>query len=501
MPARRPDLFAVDVRLALVLSGACLLGVSCDRHDSARSSEGAGEGSARVAESSSPVTPERTPGVTAGAIAGHALPADLDPAVAELLRPRLAALAERPDDARLQLEVGMIYDGNSLPSLAAEAYAVAARLDPTSMRALYHLGRKRLELGDVDGALAALEGCASSASPAVLGLLGDCRLDAGQLELARQAYLNALEADPGHPAGPEGLARVSLALGQPQNAVGTLEAALQRNPQRGHARFLLGTAYRQLGRLDDAARELAAAEGSTPAWPDPWLDEVGAFVAGYRGVMERAVEAGRAGQADAVLDELVALQRAHPDDVAALEKLVAAALQTGQVDLARDALARFDAARPGHPRALYLSALLHEAQGQSISAIKAVRRSIQLQQGWVPAYELEARLHWKRGDHRAAAASLELALQHGGASLDTLLKLARAQTILEDGEAATATLRRATGAFPTSTDAWWAWLQDAAGRGARDDVLAGCLALGPLLDADDPRTQVVDGLLEDARGG
>ena len=81
MPARRPDLFAVDVRLALVLSGACLLGVSCDRHDSARSSEGAGEGSARVAESSSPVTPERTPGVTAGAIAGHALPADLDPAV------------------------------------------------------------------------------------------------------------------------------------------------------------------------------------------------------------------------------------------------------------------------------------------------------------------------------------------------------------------------------------------------------------------------------------
>ena len=79
--------------------------------------------------------------------------------------------------------------------------------------------------------------------------------------------------------------------------------------------------------------------------------------------------------------------------------------------------------------------------------------------------------------------------------------MARARAILEDGEAATDALRRATEAYPTSADAWWAWVQDAAGRGARDDVLAGCLALGPLLDADDPRGPVVDGLLRDARGG
>ena len=41
-----------------------------------------------------------------------------------------------------------------------------------------------------------------------------------------------------------------------------------------YLRYLLGTAYRQIGRQEDARPLLAMATGSAPSWDDPWATQV-----------------------------------------------------------------------------------------------------------------------------------------------------------------------------------------------------------------------------------
>ncbi len=473
----------------------CLALVSCDRHTSTT------DGTSRDAPGDDAT--RGAPAPAAFLLDGRD-PVDGVPGeLADAVRAQVRRIASAPDRADGYRELGMLYDSNSLPGRAAAAYAEAVARDVRDARALYHLGRMRLQLGDVEGARDAWTACAGLAPevPTVHARLGDLFLDTGEDDLARAAYEAARVADPEHPAGVEGLARAALARGEPGEAAALLEAWLARHPERGHARFLLGTAYRALGRIDDARTQLELGAGASPALPDPWLDETLLHVAGYRGVMDRAVQAGRAGQASAVVDDLLALRRAHPDDVPALEKLVAALLQLGRKDEALTALDDFDRHVPDHPRALYLRALVLEARGSRADARTAVTRSLAVQDDWVPAHELAARLAWGAGDLRGAAGELEAALHHGGPRVDTLLKLARARTLLGDATAATDALRRATDAAPTHVEAWMQRCADAVGRrswSTARDALDRLVALAP----GDPRTeQLRQAIASSATGG
>ena len=367
-----------------------------------------------------------------------------------LARDQLARMAQRPEDAQGYLELGMLYDQNSRPALAVEAYEDALRWDASNARALYHLGRMREVLGDLPGALQAFESCVELASDAVMAhaRLGDLQLSTGELDAARASFARALDLDGHHPAGPEGLARVALAEGQAAVAVDVLKKFLLQSPERGHARFLLGTAYRSLGRLDEARVQLELSEGSSPAVADPWLEETKAYLAGYHGVMQRVVERGTAGEADQIVEFLEVLRREYPDDVTALEKLVAAQLQLGRPGDAIAALDDFLQRTPDHSRAWFLRALALEAKGDLGAAEVAIARSIAGQSDWVPAHELAARVSWRRNDLPQAVESLERALYLGGPKLNTMLKLARALQLVGDSQEARKVLRAASEAFP-----------------------------------------------------
>ena len=52
-----------------------------------------------------------------------------------------------------------------------------------------------------------------------------------------------------------------------------LERLLNDHPGDRYAMQLLGTAYRRLGRDDDARFALAVGAGGEPVWRDPWSDE------------------------------------------------------------------------------------------------------------------------------------------------------------------------------------------------------------------------------------
>ncbi len=431
--------------------------------------------------------------------------AGLTDVLADLVRVQHVRIAEQPDDVSRYLELGMLYDSNSVPRAAAEAYLAAVdcsdRVQATraaavpgsgdlaelKARSLYHLGRMQEQMGEVLAAQESFRACVAVAPQVAMAhaRLGELQLNSGALAPARASFEASRRAEPAHPAGWEGLARVALAEGDAEAASALLEEYLQTQPDRGYARFLLGTAYRRLGRVADALEQLERGAGASPALPDPWLEETQEHLAGYHGIMGRAVLQGRAGAAQEIVESLRALRAELPDDVAALEKLVAAELQLQQLASAEEALDDFLGRHPEHPRAWYLRALVREAAGDLASASSAVARSLSEAEGWVPSHELAARLAWRSGDLSSAATALEQALHYGGPKLDSLLKLSRARGLSGDRSRALQHAREAVAAFPRSLDACLQLGGLAMGfdRAAAQEAQAAAQALAP----EDPR--------------
>jgi tetratricopeptide (TPR) repeat protein len=87
--------------------------------------------------------------------------------------------------------------------------------------------------------------------------LGKIALARGDLKSASAHYTRALELQSGDPEANLGSGRVLMAMNQPQKAQPLLEKAVQLDPSDSVAHYHLGTLYRQMGRTDDARRELA----------------------------------------------------------------------------------------------------------------------------------------------------------------------------------------------------------------------------------------------------
>jgi tetratricopeptide (TPR) repeat protein len=95
---------------------------------------------------------------------------------------------------------------------------------------------------------------------AVYERLGDAYIHAGDFDHAQQSLDRAVLLEPNVNAPFILLAKVLLKQQNSMMAKMYLEHALQMDPRNYMAHYLLGQAYRALGRTDDAAREYKAAE-------------------------------------------------------------------------------------------------------------------------------------------------------------------------------------------------------------------------------------------------
>src|SRR5262249_32972839 len=85
--------------------------------------------------------------------------------------------------------------------------------------------------------------------------LGDFAVQRNDLKEAEQRLSKAVELEPSDPDANIGLAKVFMAMGQPQKAEPLLARAIQLDPTSALAHFRLGTVYRELGRTADAKHE------------------------------------------------------------------------------------------------------------------------------------------------------------------------------------------------------------------------------------------------------
>ncbi len=90
--------------------------------------------------------------------------------------------------------------------------------------------------------------------------LGDIALRRSDFKNAAAYYSRALEMQSNDPAANLGMAKVLMSMHQPQKAEPYLERAAQLEPFDPATHYRLGVLYRELGRADDAHRELAEFE-------------------------------------------------------------------------------------------------------------------------------------------------------------------------------------------------------------------------------------------------
>jgi tetratricopeptide (TPR) repeat protein len=86
--------------------------------------------------------------------------------------------------------------------------------------------------------------------------LGDIALQQDDLKQANERYSRAVQLQPNDPDADIGLAKVFMTMDQPLKAEPLLQRALKLDPTSPLAHFRLSTVYRQIGRTEDAKREL-----------------------------------------------------------------------------------------------------------------------------------------------------------------------------------------------------------------------------------------------------
>jgi tetratricopeptide (TPR) repeat protein len=380
----------------------------------------------------------------------------LAPEIADIVRQAREGVAEDPRDGTRWGRFGMVCEANGLAGAARDAYAHAAERQPTEARWPFHLAVVESRLGRIDAAVRDMRR-AIDLNPAFAPAqwrLGLWLLDQNQTEGAERAFSRATDIDPGDRAGWIGLARVYLQREENERAAGLLERLVGAAPSEGYTLQLLGTAYRRLGREDQAASASQVGAKGEPQWSDPWTDEMLGFRRGYAALLKDAtanIVAGRFPQAIAILEQL---QKEKPDDIVLMAHLGQVYVAAGRDGDGVAQLERVIAREPERFEAHVDLATGYMHQGSLARARAEVERAIAVNASYAPAYETLGLILWRTDDARGAVAAFDRSVQLDPRNARALVWKAMVQTNGGRSDDALATFERAVHVDPTSVDAW-----------------------------------------------
>ncbi|MEM1179025.1 MAG: tetratricopeptide repeat protein [Acidobacteriota bacterium] len=249
-------------------------------------------------------------------------------------------------------------------------YRKAIEAAPGNAEARAGLGATLAELGQVDEAKLQLSEAIRLGGDSAwvrYNLAGAHRL-ANEPDRAVSEYRTALGQDPGHVESAIGLADVLQATGRGQEAVETLESALENGEKKAALHLRLAAFHSQRG---DARRAEASRRAVLAS--DPSAAEVSAL---HQQISD---EARRRGDLDGAISALDAAYRANPSDHSVLFSLANLFGAAGRLDESAGAYALVVKARPqaaeawlGLATALSLSGRLDDAAARLNDGVTAI---------------------------------------------------------------------------------------------------------------------------------
>jgi tetratricopeptide (TPR) repeat protein len=329
---------------------------------------------------------------------------DMAPEVSALLADLRSSIENDPDDSEAWGRFGMACEANGLIGAAREAYETSTRLAPRDPRWTYRLALVTSRLGQFDAAWAALartNDLAPEYAPA-WARRGDWLLDRGDVDAAEAAFRRALTIDGGSLWASVGIARVHLERREYQHAAELLEQLLERHPGDGYALQLLGTAYRRLGRVDEASVALTVGTRGDRALRDPWSEEIGQYRRGFATTLKAATAEAMAGQFDRALPLFEELRRTNPADISLANHTAEVLTASGRPAEAIELLTSMIRARADNADTHLALASAHLASGDVAPAEAAADRAIALRASGARAHEIKGMIAW-RGERRLDA--------------------------------------------------------------------------------------------------
>jgi tetratricopeptide (TPR) repeat protein len=312
------------------------------------------------------------------------IPQDLDKLEAQLrlyILEKVKWVRQAPRDARRHATLGMVYAANSIWPEARLAFRNAATLDPKEPLAQLYFAVATQETGDFDEALKLYRQVTVrflDFAPA-LYRLGDALLQAGAVDEAENVFRRLIALAPQEWRGFAGLGDVKLRQGNYAEAASHLERAIQIDPNAKVAHHLLGLAYRGLGRLEDAQRELSVGlNASKYPMPDAWSATAPQHMKSLQDQFEMAAEYGEAGQPEKAVAILETALVYHPDNPSVMNNLAIAYNRAGQPQKAHSLLLRVTQIDTNNlPAYIALAASCREL-GLNAEALAYAERAIQL---------------------------------------------------------------------------------------------------------------------------
>lgn len=257
----------------------------------------------------------------------------LDPQVREYVGQLAAGVEADPRNPSKRATLGLAYAANDLWTEARQAFLDTARLDPRQPLAPLYAAVAREELGDAAGALPEFERLTEQYPDFAPGWfrLGDAALRSGDLTVAEGAFAQLVRLAPAEWRGPAGLGEIRLRQERATEAIPLLEQARRLDPAARGGVYLLGQAYRSVGRTNDArlALSLVGTESRQPM-PDPWAEQAPRHMRRLSDQLTQAEELARQGRADLAVTLLQQARQFHPDHAGLALQLAVALNRSGQ---------------------------------------------------------------------------------------------------------------------------------------------------------------------------
>jgi tetratricopeptide (TPR) repeat protein len=381
---------------------------------------------------------------------------EVAPEVAAAAREALASLADDPRDAARWARFGMICEANGVIEPAQNAYAAATTLASAEPKYWYRLALVEARMGRIDEAIAAISHATNSkvAYAPAHWRLGLWLLDRDDTDAAEHAFVRAREIDPRDLSASAGLARVYLQRSQDQAAADLLERTLADHPGDRYAMRLLGTAYRRLGRNEEADFASAVGELGEPVWADPWTDEMMQFRRGFAVRLKDATAYFAAGRMDEAMALLQQLRQEKPDDLALLDHLGEVYVAAGRIDEGTAILEQVVARDPDRFEAHVNLASAYLKKNELAKAGAEADRALALSPTLGRAHETKGLVLWQGGDEAGAAAAFRAALRWDPRSVRANVWLGMVEMNRRNPAGALESFGRATRLDPTRVDAW-----------------------------------------------
>jgi tetratricopeptide (TPR) repeat protein len=338
----------------------------------------------------------------------------LDLQVRAYLEEQIERVRQAPDEASRHATLGIAYGANGLWLEARDSYRMVLMLDPDEVLAKYHAAVATQQLSDYTGTIAMLQEIVEEHpdfAPA-RHRLGALLLDSGSIEAAEAELQQAVTLAPDMPHGYIGLAEVALRNRDHEHAVELLEQALRRAPRNKMAHYLLGSAYRYMGRRDDAKRELKfGADAKRRYIPTEWSKKVPDHAKGMPFQIRQAQRYSKRGQYDKAIEVLSTALQWHPESVEALNDLAIVYLERRQLDKARELLERAVQADETNTATYINLAACYLDMGQPVEALRQIDRSVELAPNIAQAHVTRATVLLRLQRVAEAAEALEKAGQ------------------------------------------------------------------------------------------